>query len=256
MHPVLIEFKGLTIYTYGFFVALGLLTAMVVTTRLAKKIDLDPDQIMDIFFYGIICGLIGARLLYVAVRPSLFLSHPLDIFKIWNGGLVFFGAVAGSFLAVIVYVRVKKLPLPKLLDLAALFAPLAHAIGRIGCFCAGCCYGKPTDLPWGVAFSDPDTLARPIGVPLHPTQLYASLTNFLIFGLLLFLFLRGRLAGRLILVYLIVYGACRSVIEIFRGDPRGTLIVDFLSTSQTIGLTAAVIAAAVLLWQTLKGKSA
>ncbi|MFP4040167.1 MAG: prolipoprotein diacylglyceryl transferase [Desulfosudaceae bacterium] len=254
MHPILFETGGLTIYTYGFFVALGLLTAMGVTSWLAKKKGIAPDHIMNICFYGVLAGLVGARLLYVIINPAEFLDHPLNIFKVWNGGLVFFGAFFGALVFVLGYVRKNDLPLGTILDLAALFAPLAQAIGRLGCFSAGCCYGKICDLPWAVTFTDPHTLAWPRGLPLHPTQLYSSLSNFAIFGLLLALFLGGRFTGRLFLVYLVIYGLSRSFIEMFRGDPRGTILADSLSTSQAIGLSAAAVAAAVLVLLHLRDK--
>jgi len=246
MHPILIEIGGLTIYTYGFFAALGLLTAIWTTSRLARRSGIAPEHIMNICFYGVLAGLAGARLLYVVINPAEFLARPLEILKVWNGGLVFFGAFFGGLAVVLIYARAHQLALGKIFDLAALFAPLAHGIGRLGCFFAGCCYGEICTRPWAVTFTDPHTLARPLGLPLHPTQLYSSFTNFIIFGGLLALFWKGRFSGRLFLVYLVVYGLTRSVIEIFRGDPRGTVLSGALSTSQAIGLSAALIAAVIL----------
>ena len=162
-------------------------------------------------------------------------------------GLVFYGGFLAGFAFVLVYVKKQKLPLGKIMDIIAVGMPLAHGVARIGCFFAGCCYGRTCSLPWAVTFTNPDSLAFPKGVPLHPTQLYSSAGNFLIFGILYLLSRSGRFSGRLIFVYLLLYGLFRSFVEIFRGDERGAPVVDFLSTSQTIGLTAALIAAVCLI---------
>jgi len=138
----------------------------------------------------------------------------------------------------------------------ALAAPLAHSIGRIGCFAAGCCYGNVCHLPWAVQFTNPDTLARPIGLPLHPTQLYSAAANLIIFFIILMLHRKNTLAGKLFLVYIIIYGITRSILEILRGDQRGTVIFDWLSTSQAIGITAAVAAAICLVILRNKNTSA
>ncbi|MFZ5564464.1 MAG: prolipoprotein diacylglyceryl transferase, partial [Thermodesulfobacteriota bacterium] len=119
--------------------------------------------------------------------------------------------------------------------------PLGHAIGRIGCFFAGCCYGDVCDLPWAVTFTDPLTLARP-DVPLHPTQLYEAAANLMIFAVLFTLYRRAKFSGQLFLVYMAIYGIVRSIIEIFRGDARGFLFDGMLSTSQAVGLAAALVA--------------
>ena len=140
------------------------------------------------------------------------------------------------------------------MDIIALGMPLAHGVARIGCFFAGCCYGKPTSLPWAVTFRHPETLAYPVGVPLHPTQLYSSLGNFLIFLILLLLNRSGRFPGRLIFFYLLIYGLLRSFVEVFRGDKRGAPLFDFLSTSQTIGLTAAAVAAVCLIFFAMRDR--
>ncbi len=248
MHPILIQIGRFTIYTYGFFVALGMLTALWFILYQSKKWGLPPEDTMDTVFYSVIAGIVGARLFYVFLYFPMFRNNPLEIFKLWNGGLVFYGGFLAGLVCVFACVKIKKLPLDKAMDIIALCVPLAHGIGRIGCFCAGCCYGKPGDLPWAVAFTHPETLARPIGVPLHPTQLYCSLGNFLIFACLLLLSRTGKCSGRLIFVYLVVYGLFRSFVEIFRGDERGAPLVDFLSTSQTIGLAAALFGAACLIY--------
>jgi phosphatidylglycerol:prolipoprotein diacylglycerol transferase len=247
MHPVLLRIGSFTIYTYGFFAALAMLTALWFILYQSGKWQLPAEQIMNLFFYSIIAGLVGARLFYVVLNLPAFIADPLEVFKVWNGGLVFYGGFLTGLAFVVVYIRYNRLPAGKIMDMIAIGMPLAHGVARIGCFFAGCCYGKPSDQPWAVAFTNPETLARPLGVPLHPTQLYSSLGNLLIFLVLLLISRTGRFSGRLIFIYLLTYGLFRTFVEIFRGDKRGTPLFDFLSTSQTIGLTVAAVAAICLI---------
>ncbi|MBW2099219.1 MAG: prolipoprotein diacylglyceryl transferase, partial [Deltaproteobacteria bacterium] len=118
---------------------------------------------------------------------------------------------------------------------------LGHFFGRLGCFSAGCCYGKLPDLPWAVTFTNPDSLA-PLGVPLHPTQLYSAANNLIIFGFLLLFKRIKKFEGQLFWIYVLLYGITRSIIEIFRGDPRGGVLFGILSVSQTIGAAMSIIA--------------
>ncbi len=247
MHPVLFHIGPLTIHTYGLFVALGMLAGIWMATRQAKQRGLAPEMIMDMGFYAIIAGILGARLFFVVLHVDFFFHNPVEIIKIWTGGLVFFGGFLFAVAVLFFFTKKYRLPLGTVGDIGAVSVPLAHAIGRIGCLCAGCCYGKYCPLPWAITFTNADTLARPIGVPLHPTQLYAVLANFSIFAILLFCSRRRILSGRLFLLYLVLYGSLRSFIELFRGDPRGTIFFDWLSTSQAIGGTVALAAAVCLL---------
>lgn len=241
MHPVLFKFGFLTIHTYGLFVALGLLAALWMGARLARDRQIPSDRVMDLTFYGVLAGFAGARLLYVVLNPSFFRDDWLGVLRVWEGGLVFYGGFIGALAAVLFYTRKQKLPPAVIFDILAVAAPLGHAIGRIGCFFAGCCYGDVCDLPWAVTFTDPLTLARP-DVPLHPTQLYEAAANLMIFAVLFTLYRRAKFSGQLFLVYMAIYGIVRSIIEIFRGDARGFLFDGMLSTSQAVGLAAALVA--------------
>lgn len=245
MHPVLFKIGFLTIHTYGLFVATGLLTALWMGSHLAKARRIPPEKVMDLTFYAVLAGFLGARLLYVGLNPSLFSGDWLGVLRVWEGGLVFYGGFIGALAAVLFYIRKHHLPTGVIFDILAVAAPLGHAIGRIGCFFAGCCYGESCALPWAVTFNDPLTLAQP-GIPLHPTQLYESAANVLIFFVLLSLYRKRVFPNRLFLVYMLIYGIVRSIIEVFRGDPRGFLFDETLSTSQAVGLTAALVAALLL----------
>ena len=245
MHPILVHFGSVTLYTYGFFLAMGFLAAVWFSKRNARFYDLRPDDISDLFFVILVSGIVGARLLYVIINFDDFKASPLDIFKLWNGGLVFFGGFIGAVAASIVTLRIKNLPFFKTADTIAPGVALGHGIGRLGCFFAGCCYGRQCDLPIAVQFSHPDSLA-PLHVPLHPTQIYMVGANLILFLILIFLQRRKRFHGMIFLSYIILYSVFRFIIEFFRGDFRGDFFLEFLSVSQGIGILAIVIAVAAM----------
>lgn len=246
MFPVLFQINGFAVHTYGFFIAVGVLAGIFLARREARRLQIDEEKILDLCFYIIVAAILGSRLFYVATHPAYFSSHPLEIFKIWSGGLVFYGGFIAAALVVIAYLRRHKLPLGKVSDIAGLSLPLGHFFGRIGCFFAGCCYGKTCQLPWAVSFSHPESLA-PLHSSLHPTQLYHAAGNLLIF-LSLFLFRRyKRYDGQVFWLYILFYGIIRSVIEIFRGDYRGSILLGIFSLSQVIGIVSALVALTMLL---------
>ncbi len=247
MHPVLVSiplFGGIKIYTYGLMYALAALTSIYVSVRLGRKEGYSADRIMDLSFYLIIGNLIGARVLYVITDWQRFADYPLDVFKIWEGGLVFFGGLLGAIAMALYLIPRYKMDFLKTADFYMPGLAFGHAIGRLGCFASGCCHGKPMpDFPLSITFpSQPYTLA-PTGIPLFPSQLAESLSLFLVGGLLLLLWKRKRFDGQVFLVYLILYSIIRSVLEIFRGDSiRGFLIDPWLSTSQFISLCLIIMA--------------
>ncbi|GAB6062978.1 prolipoprotein diacylglyceryl transferase [Deferrisoma palaeochoriense] len=234
MHPILFQFGKLTVYTYGLFVALGFFAALWVAGREAERLGLEPRKVQDLGLVVLIAALVGARLFYVLVEWEYFVEHPWQVFEIWKGGLVFYGGFVVAALASLAYVRHAGLPVWPTGDAVAPGLALGQALGRIGCFFAGCCYGAECDLPWAVTFTDPRGLA-PLNLPLHPTQLYSALGNLAIF-LVLYLGFRKRWGGtgRVFGLYLVLYPAFRFVVEFFRNDPRGAL--GPLSTSQALGI--------------------
>jgi phosphatidylglycerol:prolipoprotein diacylglycerol transferase len=245
MHPILFHIGPITVHTYGVFVAMGFLLGLAVAVREARRAGEDPQKLTDMALYVLLGAIIGSRALYVLVSREEFAGKPFQVFMIWKGGLVFYGGLVGAILVVIWYTRQHKISLLKTLDIYAPALALGHAVGRIGCFSAGCCYGKPSSLPWAVTFTNPSSLA-PLGVPLHPVQLYASLTLFLIFVFLITLRRRQSFEGQLAWTYLFLYAIARFILEFFRGDPRGFVFGGALSTSQFLGLLAAPVAA--FLW--------
>lgn len=247
MYPVLIQFGKISLYTYGFFVAMGFFAGMAVAQKEARRLGRDPNQIVDIGFFLLIAALVGARLFYVLVNARIFLEDPMEVFRVWNGGLVFYGGFIGALATAIIFIKKKQLSLWQTADIFAPALAMGHVFGRIGCFFAGCCYGKACDLPWAITFKNPNSLA-PIGVSLHPTQLYSAVANLFIF-LVIWTF-RGKKSynGQLFWLYVFLYGMIRSAIECFRGDPRGYFFLESLSVSQFIGLGFALVSLVMLVY--------
>lgn len=245
MHPILIKIGPLTIYSYGFFLAVGFMLGIFYATRQARREGIDPQKISDLAFYIIIAALVGARLLFIITEPHDFLENPLEVFKIWKGGLVFYGGFMAALVAGIWYVKRNKMPIWKTADIIAPSIALGQSLGRIGCFSAGCCYGREADVPWAVTFTDPNSLAR-LGVPLHPTQLYEAALDFGIFLFLISFKKRKTFDGQLIWLYTLLYAIVRFIVELFRGDPRGSVLDNMLSTSQLIGIVMAGVAIVML----------
>jgi len=248
MHPVLFRLGPLTIHTYGALIACAFLVCIFLATREARRKGIDPDRVTDLGLYILIAAIAGSRILQVAVEYRYYMEHPAEIIQIWKGGLVFYGGFIAALFTSVWYLRKHSLPVWKMGDTLAPFIPLGQAIGRLGCFTAGCCYGAPTDLPWGVTFSDPDTLAV-MGVPLHPTQLYESAGSLLIFVGLFAYRKRAKFEGQVFWLYVMLYSVLRFTVEFFRGDTeRG--FVHFggfdISTSQAVGVVAFLTAVVML----------
>jgi phosphatidylglycerol:prolipoprotein diacylglycerol transferase len=245
MHPILFKIGNISLYTYGLFVALGFLTALGLARWEARRLGENPTHILDMGFYMLIAAIVGARLFFVAVSPEILSEGPWAVFQIWEGGLVFYGGFIAALITALIYVRKIKVPFFRVADIFAPGLAAGHAVGRIGCFFAGCCYGKTCELPWAVVFNDPLTLA-PMGVHLHPTKLYSVAANLLVFAVLWFLRKRTQYTGQLFWFYVLFYGLVRTFLEMFRGDPRGD-IFGIVSVSQGIGLVLAALAAVMLI---------
>jgi phosphatidylglycerol:prolipoprotein diacylglycerol transferase len=249
MHPILLQLGPLTLRTYGALIALAFLGALRLAKRGAEKRAIPEKFLMDLAIVLVFAGIIGARLLYVLLNASFYLAHPLDAFKVWEGGLVFYGGFLTAAAAGVVYARRHKVPVAKLADCLAPALALGQGIGRWGCFLAGCCYGKPTTLPWSVTFNDAASLA-PLNVPLHPTQLYEALGNLVIAW---FLFTRlvkkpDAPQGQVFWLYVLCYGLLRFAVEIVRGDDRGPMFAD-LYPSQLLSIVAVLVSASILIAQ-------
>jgi phosphatidylglycerol:prolipoprotein diacylglycerol transferase len=247
MHPVLFHIGPLTIYNYGLMIAIGIIVGLLLARRQAIREGIDPERIVDITFYLLVAALIGSRLLFVLMNLGEYVEDPIRILKIWEGGLVFYGGLVPAVAVGIWYIKRLGLPLWQVADIFAPSVAIGHAFGRIGCFFAGCCYGRPSTLPWAVTFTDPRSLA-PQGVPLHPTQLYSSLGLFVLFTFLVLLRKRKAFDGELFWSYTLWYAVGRFFVEFLRGDPRGSVLGGALSSAQAISIPVAGIAVAMLLY--------
>ena len=199
--------------------------------------------------YLIIAALVGAKLMLVVVDFSFPPHHPRELLSLVRVGGVFYGGLIFALLAGLWLVRRYKLPVWSAADMYAPGVALGHIIGRLGCLLAGCCYGRPTDMPWGITFTSPVAAASagtPLGIPLHPTQIYDAGAELLILIVLLVLERRGRpYPGRTWWLYMLLYAVARFIVEMFRADDRG-IILGF-STSQFVSLVIAPIAIVMLL---------
>lgn len=237
MHPVLLKLGPLTIHTYGFLIAIGFFLGLATVRRLAPRSGIDAEKAVDATFWLMVVGFVGARALFVVTRWSDYMADPISIFKIWEGGLVFFG---GPMLAIpwgIWWFRRNRIPFWKASDVILPALVIGHALGRLGCLAAGCCYGRPTESGWGLRLHS--ELVEPAlrGVLLHPVQLYESAALFVLFGGLLWLHRHRKFDGQVGITYLLAYPVIRSIVETFRGDAvRGFVIDGLLSTSQFISI--------------------
>lgn len=214
MHPVLFTIGSFTVYSYGLLVAVGFFAGMKYMVSRSSDVPIKKQQLYDFLFYLILFGIAGARLLYVFTNLDFFVTHPFDIIKIWEGGLVFYGGFLAVLLFSFFYCKNKKIDIRKLADIASPALALGHTFGRIGCFFAGCCYGRECDFFLSVNHR-------------HPTQLYESLGNLAIFFILHNINKKEHRKGAVFIFYLCMYSVLRFFVEFFRGDDRGLFIVGF-----------------------------
>ncbi len=250
MHPILLKIGPVSVPTYGCFVAAGFLLGVALAWKRAKQEGIKPEVITDLAFYILLGALVGARFYFVTEHWGIYRSRPWETLYLWQGGLAFYGGLIGAIIGGTYYVRKHGLPLGKMADLVAPSIPAGHAVGRLGCFSAGCCYGKPCHLPWAVTFTNPHSLA-PLGIPLHPTQLYHALANLLIFIFLCWFYPKKRFAGEVFCAYLFLYGLARFSIEFLRGDPR--TFIGSLSLPQWFSILAMIVAVSYALLKRGKG---
>ncbi|MBW1999447.1 MAG: prolipoprotein diacylglyceryl transferase [Deltaproteobacteria bacterium] len=236
----------MVIHSYGFFAVSGIVVGIYLAVKTGRAHGVPAPGIVETGLFMAILGVAGARLAYVVVNMSFFLSHPAEIFKVWKGGLIFSGGILLVVPALVFYLKHHQLPFWKTADLWAPSLAIGEGIGRIGCFMAGCCYGKPTEAMWGVVFSNPDSLA-PLNVPLHPTQIYSFLADLLIFGVLMVLHGKKHYEGQVFLWYLILHSISGLYIERFRGDFRTTIPGTEMTVTQLLALLILIAAVGVLM---------
>ncbi|MFQ5776897.1 MAG: prolipoprotein diacylglyceryl transferase [Terriglobia bacterium] len=244
-----------TQHTYGVLVALALLVGIYTAGRFAPRAGLPRDTVWNVGVYMALAGLLGAKLFLVVSEWRFYSENLGQLFTLstLNAGGVFQGGLLFAVAVVIVYAWRNKLDFSSLGDVYAPGLALGHVFGRLGCFSAGCCWGKPADVPWAVTFTNPYSakiVGVPLGIPLHPTQLYEALVEAAIFGLLVLLWRRRSFPGQIFASYLMLYAAARFVIEFYRGDPRGAAFFEgALSLPQVLSVGLFVAASLFWVWQ-------
>jgi len=258
MLPVLLHVGSLTVYSYGVLVAAGVLLGLWYARHQAAQHGLNPDDVWNLGIYMVLVALIVAKVWLVLSAWDYYRANPREIFSmtVLQSGGTFYGGVVGAMATIIIYTYVKRIPILPLLDTFAFAVPLGHSVGRLGCLLAGCCYGKPTSVPWAITFKNElaeQIAGTPLHTPLHPTQLYESAAEFLNFLIIVWLARRQRFTGQLVGTYFLLYGFERGTIEFFRGDPGRTLMFHNSVSLMQIVSVALVLTGALLWWRGLRG---
>jgi phosphatidylglycerol:prolipoprotein diacylglycerol transferase len=232
MHPILFHLGPVPVYSFGLFVTLGFIAGIALAYRLAKRDGLPAEGIVDASVWILLGSIAGARLFFVLLNWTTFNGHWIEALSTWRGGMTFHGGLVGGVLTGAVYAWRKRLPFWALADAVAPGLALGYAVGRIGCLLNGCCYGGPTNLPWAMVFRDTDHGG--FTPPSHPVQIYASLINLGICGLLIAIYRRRVVTGQVLVSYLVLYSLYRFGVEFLR---KG-----FTAQEMAFGLTQAQVA--------------
>jgi phosphatidylglycerol---prolipoprotein diacylglyceryl transferase len=246
MFPKVIEIGDFFLPTYGLLVALAFLIALAIASRLGARTGLKAENVVNLGIYCAIAALLGAKLFLVLEQLPFYLANPGELFSLsmLQAGGVFFGGLVAALVVAFLYMRAQKLPALLTADAFAPGIALGHAIGRVGCFAAGCCWGDRCDLPWAVTFRNPDAQSMvgvPLGVPLHPTQLYEAGAEAIIFVVLYRSFMRPHYAGAVIGLYLMLYPAARFVVEFLRAHEEPYPFGGPLSSAQWMAVALFVL---------------
>lgn len=239
----------LTLHTYGVLLAIAFLAGLWIAGREARRAGLDPTRVTDLGVYVLIAGLVGAKVMLVLVEWPMYKANPGEFLSIFQSGGVFYGGLLGALPVAWWYVKRHKLDGWSTADVLAPGVAIGQAIGRLGCFAAGCCHGRPADVPWAVRYTDlyaARTVGTPMDTPVHPTQIYETLATALILVFLLWLAPRKRFPGQVALSYFGLYAVARFGLEFYRGDlARGFFFGGLLSTSQVIAIAMLLAVAAI-----------
>jgi phosphatidylglycerol---prolipoprotein diacylglyceryl transferase len=246
VHPQLFHYGRFFLPTYGLLVATGVLLGLWISVRNAQREGIDPDKVWNLGILVVLSGIVGAKILYVAYDWSSY-THWTDIFSLstLQAGGVFSGGLIGALVAAAWYIRKEHLPPLATCDVCMPGLAFGHAIGRLGCFAAGCCFGKPTNAWWGVTFTNQvahQLVETPLNQALQPTQLFEFAVELANFFFLMWLLRRKKFDGQVFGAYLIVYGVARFFIEFLRGDPgRGSVFGGLISGTQLIAIGLVVL---------------
>jgi phosphatidylglycerol---prolipoprotein diacylglyceryl transferase len=254
VHPIAFQLGSYTVHWYGIMMAVAFLAGLWTASRRGLRDGFSPETILDIGPWAIVGVILGARVVYVATYWNTLMADPLfpkapwtEVFMVQRGGLVFYGGLIGGALATVIFARVKKVPLWKLADVLAPSIALGYVFGRIGCLLNGCCYGQVCSLPWAIHFPNQSYawehqfalgLVGPHdpSAPVHPTQIYDSLLNLVLYLGLAWLYRRKKFNGQVFATYLLCYAVTRSIVEMFRGDYTPAHLHDGLTPAHLISI--------------------
>jgi len=247
VHPIAFHFGTFEVHWYGILVMAGFVAGLWTASRRGVRDGLAPEKVQDLGAWLIVGTIVGARTLYVvSYWQENFAGQPwTEIFKVWRGGLVFYGGLIGASLVTILYAWKRKLPLWKLADVLAPSISLGYFFGRLGCLMNGCCYGRATDLPWAIHF--------PVGNPsypngVHPTQLYEAFLGLGLYAALAWWYQRKKFDGQIFAAYLMCYAVLRAFVESFRGDYPVHYLGGWATPAQLVSF-AIFTAGLILYWQ-------
>ncbi|HVO80205.1 MAG TPA: prolipoprotein diacylglyceryl transferase [Terriglobales bacterium] len=247
MFPRLFHIGSFNLPTYGLLVSLGVLVGLWISVRNSAKQGIDPENAWNFGILLVLSGIVGAKILYIINDWSTYVAHPSEIFSLstLQAGGVFSGGLIAALLAAVWFIRKHHMPALATCDAFAPGLAMGHAIGRVGCFAAGCCYGKPTTHFWGVTFTNPlaaSLVGTPLGVPLEPTQLFESAVELANFFILMWILKRKKFDGQVFGAYMILYGVARFFLEFIRDDPgRGSVFGGIMSGTQLISICLVIL---------------
>ncbi|NLH98522.1 MAG: prolipoprotein diacylglyceryl transferase [Chthonomonadales bacterium] len=247
MHPILFHIGPIPIRAYGALILIGFFLALRYAMAEARRLSqaderatVKPDHVFDMAIFGLFAGLVGTRLVYVALHWDLFADNPVEILKIWTGGLSFIGAPLFGFGYAWLYCRRHRLPFSVVADIGAPGFALGYTFGRIGCFLNGCCHGSACDLPWAVRFHA-DGASDALTVPSHPTQIYAAIMSLGIFWALHRMRRRPHPDGSIVVTYLLLYAVYRFINDFFRAGATSRIVLWGLTDGQVVATAAAPV---------------
>jgi phosphatidylglycerol:prolipoprotein diacylglycerol transferase len=251
--PRLFQIGSFSAPTYGFLVSLGVLTGLWISVRNSSKQGIDPDDAWNLGIVAVLAGIVGAKILYFINDWNFYTAHPREIFS-WStmqAAGVFSGGLLAALAASAWYIRKHNMPAMATCDAFSPGLAFGHAIGRLGCFAAGCCWGRPTSHPWGVTFRNPlahELVGTPLNQALEPTQLFEFAIEMANFFILMWMLKHKKFDGQVFAAYLILYGVARYFLEYLRDDPgRGSVFGGVMSGTQLISICL-VIAGGVIWW--------
>lgn len=242
MYPILFRLGSFELRSYGVVVALSVIAGLWLSTREARRKGIDPGLIQDFGLFALVAALVGARLYFVAFSdPGYFLRNPWEILAVWRGGIGVIGAMLGVALAALWFSRRNRISFWGLADTLAPGMALAQTIGQLACLLNGDSYGKPTNLPWAITYTDPRSFA-PLNVPLHPIEIYEMGAYFVVFLVVWKTRKQFKAEGFSFLTYLAAYGVARFSMEFFRGNPA--IFAAGIPAAQVFSVALALVALA------------